>query len=304
MARHASMPAVPAATFSSSSSELDAVWQLCAHSALYTSQEQFIDTPTREKGQFLWDAANESETVMRTFGEQNLSWQGLRDMARAQARYWPTTGQVNEVYPNDDGAQDYPTFTARYPEWVWRYYLSTGDRATVVGLLPTLLHGPVRLPAASRRPGDRARLAGSCCPTTGTDQYGYDYDTAADTFMNILSANAHRRIAQVAILAGDSSSAAAETQAADNLTARSTSCWSAHPGLYVDGLRADGSQSGHSSQQANAAALAYGICPAGADRPLWAATSPPSTSRWSPTTGTSCCAACTRPDGTTTSSAC
>ena len=39
---------------------------------------------------------------MRTYGEQNLSWQGLRDMARAQKRYWPT-GQVNEVYPNDDG---------------------------------------------------------------------------------------------------------------------------------------------------------------------------------------------------------
>ncbi len=117
---------------------LDAVWDLCAHSALYTSQEQFIDTPTREKGQFLWDSANESETVMRTYGDQNLSWQGLRDMARAQARYWPTTGQVNEVYPNDDGPQNYPLFTARYPEWVWRYYLSTGDRATLATLLSDL----------------------------------------------------------------------------------------------------------------------------------------------------------------------
>ena len=40
--------------------------------------------------------------------------------------------------PQRRRAQDYPTFTALYPEWVWRYYLSTGDRATVVGLLPTL----------------------------------------------------------------------------------------------------------------------------------------------------------------------
>ncbi len=132
------MPDLPTATFTSSNATLDAVWALCAHSGLYTSQEQFIDTPTREKGQFLWDAANESQTVMRTYGDQNLSWQGLRDMARAQARYWPTTGQVNEVYPNDDGPQNYPTFTALYPEWVWRYYLSTGDRATVTALLPTL----------------------------------------------------------------------------------------------------------------------------------------------------------------------
>ena len=37
---------------------LDAVWGMCAHSALFTSQEQFVDTPTREKGPFLWDSCN------------------------------------------------------------------------------------------------------------------------------------------------------------------------------------------------------------------------------------------------------
>ncbi len=260
MARHAPMPAVPAATFSSSSAELDAVWKLCVHSALYTSQEQFIDTPTREKGPFLWDGANESEVVMRTFGDQNLSWQGLRDEARAQARYWPTTGQVNEVYPNDDGAQDYPTFTARYPEWVWRYYLSTGDKVTVVGLLPTLL----RLSGYLQRAVDPSTglVSGLMLSTNGDNQYGYDYNTAADAFTNILSANAHRRIAQVATLAGDSSSANTESQAADNLMAQINRLLVTPTGLYVDGLRADGSQSSHSSQQANGAALAYDICPA------------------------------------------
>ena len=151
------------------------VWALCAHSGLYTSQEQFIDTPTREKGQFLWDAANESQTVMRTFGEQNLSWQGLRDMARAQARYWPTTGQVNEVYPNDDGPQNYPTFTAIYPEWVWRYYLSTGDKATVAGLLPTLtLLSDYLAGAIDPTTG---LISGLPMSTNGDNQYGYDYGT-------------------------------------------------------------------------------------------------------------------------------
>lgn len=258
-ARHAAMPAVPAATFSSSSGEVDAVWQLCAHSALYTCQEQFIDTPTREKGPFLWDGANVSETVMRAFGEQNLSWQGLRDQARAQARYWPT-GQVNEVYPNDDGPQDYPTFTARYPEWVWRYYLSTGDRETVVGLLPVLL----RLSGYLGRSVDPATglVAGLSLPNNGTSQYGYDYATNADTTMNVLSANAHQRIAQIATLAGDTASASAEAQAAAALRSRVNQLLVSPSGLYVDGLRADGSQSGHSSQLANASALAYGVCPA------------------------------------------
>ncbi len=259
VSRHATMPAVPPATFSSSSPELDAVWQLCAHSGLYTSQEQFIDTPTREKGPFLWDGANESQTVMRTFGDQNLTWQGLRDMARAQARYWPTTGQVNEVYPNDDGAQDYPTFTALYPEWVWRYYLSTGDRATLVGLLPTLL----RLSGYLQRSVDPATglISGLTLSNNGDNQYGYDYNTNADTTMNVLAANAHRRIGLVAQLAGDPSSFAAESDLGSALVGRINQQLLSPAGLYVDGLRADGSQSGHSSQEANASALAYGVCP-------------------------------------------
>ena len=51
------------------------------------------------------------------------------DVVRGQQRYWPD-GRVNAVYPNGDGARFYGTFTARYPEWLWRYYASTGDRAT------------------------------------------------------------------------------------------------------------------------------------------------------------------------------
>jgi len=47
-ARHSDMPDQPAASFSSSDPTLDAVWELARHSALFASQEQFIDTPTRE----------------------------------------------------------------------------------------------------------------------------------------------------------------------------------------------------------------------------------------------------------------
>ena len=260
-ARHATMPDQSAATFTSSDPMLDAVWGMCAHSALYTSQEQFIDTPTREKGQFLWDACNESQVVMWTRGEQNLTWQGLRDQARAQARYWATTGEVNEVYPNDDGPQDYPRFTALYPEWVWRYYLATGDRATVVGLLPTLL-----------RVGQS--LTGTVDPSTGLisnqplslngdSTYGYDYETVADTTLNILAVNAFRRIAQVAALAGQEGAALQAAGQADTLAAAVNGRLVTGEQRYADGLLADGSPSTHSSQLANAAALAYGVAPAG-----------------------------------------
>ncbi len=48
---------------------------------------------------------------MRCYGDQNLSWQGLRDVQRGQARYWPD-GRTNAVYPNGDGARFYATFCA------------------------------------------------------------------------------------------------------------------------------------------------------------------------------------------------
>jgi alpha-L-rhamnosidase len=258
IARHATMPDQPSALFASSDPTLDAVWALCAHSGLYTSQEQFIDTPTREKGQFLWDAANESQTVMRVYGEQNLSWQGLRDMARAQARYWPT-GQVNEVYPNDDGPQNYPTFTALYPEWVWRYYLSTGDYTTVTDLLATLSRLSDSLNAVIDP--TTGLLSGQPMSTNGDNEYGYDYNTNADTTLNILAVNAFRRIGDVAVLAGDTQTASTQTQRQVALTTAINNHLVAKNGLYVDGLRSDGQQSTHASQLANLSALAYGVVP-------------------------------------------
>ncbi|MGH9028980.1 MAG: alpha-L-rhamnosidase C-terminal domain-containing protein, partial [Acidimicrobiales bacterium] len=259
VARHATMPEVQVATFRSSDQELDAVWNLCAHSGLYTSQEQFIDTPTREKGQFLWDSANESQTVMRTFGDQNLTWQGLRDMARAQVRYWAATGEVNEVYPNDDGPQDYPTFTALYPEWVWRYYLSTSDADTVTGLLLTLARVSDFL--ANVVDPSTGLISNQPMSTNGDNEYGYDYNTYADTTLNILAINAFRRIEQVAGLAGDLQVAVAQATRAAALTVAVNTRLISKYGLYVDGLQLDGNQSPHSSQQANLAALAYGVAP-------------------------------------------
>ena len=52
------------ATFTSSDATLDAVVDLMQRSALYSVQETFVDTPTREKGQFLGDAVNISYALM------------------------------------------------------------------------------------------------------------------------------------------------------------------------------------------------------------------------------------------------
>jgi alpha-L-rhamnosidase len=257
--RHAAMPDVPTATFSSGNRMLDAVWRLNAHSCLYCSQEQFVDTPTREKGQFVWDAANESEGVMRAYGDQNLSWQGLRDVRRGQQRYWPD-GRVNAVYPNDDGARFFGTFTARYPEWLWRYYISTGDRPTAI-----LLYASVSKVASwlwSARQAGNGLLYGLADQSNGDPVYGYDLSVAADTASNVLAVNAFNRVSQLASVAGDAAGAALWQGRAAQLATAVNASLRRSDGVYVDGVLPGGAQSGSASQEANALALAYGVVPA------------------------------------------
>ena len=168
-------------------------------------------------------------------------------------------GQVNEIYPNDDGAQDFPTFTALYPEWVWRYFLSTGDGATLSTLFPTLRALSDWL--AGTIDPSTGLVSGQSISTNGDNDYGYDYQTVADTTLNILAVNAFSRVGSVAALAGGPGDASLQVQRQAALTAAVNAHLVGIGGLYVDGLRADGRQSTHYSQQANLTALAYGVVP-------------------------------------------
>jgi alpha-L-rhamnosidase len=258
IARHAAMPDVPMATFSSGDRVLDGVWKLNARSCLYCCHEQFVDTPTREKAQFLWDAANESEAVMRTYGDQNMSWQGLRDVARGQARFH-TDGRVNVVYPYGFGARDIPTFTERYPEWLWRYYVSTGDLDTARLLYPSTSRVSDYL--WSTRQPNTGLLYGLADVPEGDPIYGYDLGVAADTASNVLGVNTFNRVARLADLAGDTAGAATQRQRSAQLTSAINARLTRPDGVYIDGLDANGVQSTHASQEANALALAYGVVP-------------------------------------------
>ena len=258
LARHAAMPDVPMATFSTGNRVLNAVWKLNARSCLYCCHEQFVDTPTREKAQFLWDAANESEAVMRTYGDQSMSWQALRDVARGQARFHPD-GRVNVVYPYGFGARgDIPTFTERYPEWLWRYYISTGDLDTAVRLYPSTSKVSDYLWSAQ---GNSGLLYGLADTSNGDPNFGYDLGVAADAASNVLGVNAFNRVAQLADLAGDPAGATAQRQRSAQLAAAINARLTRPDGIYVDGLDANGAQSAHASQEANALALAYGVVP-------------------------------------------
>ncbi|HEY5023819.1 MAG TPA: family 78 glycoside hydrolase catalytic domain, partial [Acidimicrobiales bacterium] len=252
--RHAAVPDEHAATFASSSPVVDAVFELGRHSALFGAQEQWIDTPTREKGPWLWDGFNESQTAMVAFGEQNLTRKSLLEFAQSQHRFWAKSGSINKIYPTGLGAEDINEYTEIYPEWVWQYWMRTGDRALLAAVYPVLLN-----------------IAGYVDtyvdPSTGlvddllATEVAYDYPIV--TRDNVLGVNVYRRAADVATALGRP---AHEVTTQRKKQARLTAAINRHltrpDGTYVDGIDNNGAKLTTASQSANACALAYGVVPA------------------------------------------
>ncbi|HET9729835.1 MAG TPA: family 78 glycoside hydrolase catalytic domain, partial [Acidimicrobiia bacterium] len=264
-ARHASMPDVHAASFNSSDATLNAVWNLAQHSALYDSQEQFLDTPTREKGPFLGDSFDVSQAAMVAFGERALTFQALRDFANSQRRYWPD-GRVNVVYPNGDGKRDIPDATETLPLWVWYAYQQTGDRDLLESMFPVVNNIANYVSRAidpktglvTRLPGGGSDYLYGAVDWPPQMRYGYDMNTAARTTMNVLALEDFRIAHEIGDIVGRGADVHVDPQTLEhNITSRLTTT----DGTYVDGLDANGKQSPHHSQQANAYALAAGLVP-------------------------------------------
>jgi alpha-L-rhamnosidase len=278
---HETYPEDGEATFSSSDETLDAVVDLMQRSARYSVQETFVDTPTREQGQFLHDAVNISYALMAAQDERVATRQALREFMLSQARYWTSgndAGRYNAVYPNGDGKRDIPDFTEVVPDWLWRYYLETGDRALLAEYHDEVSRTAdyVRRHIASSGPtqGLVTNLSGGSGPYLfgivdwpEHGRFGYDMTTAARTTVNALGVDVLRK---VGLISRELGRPEAEVQSyfddAAALTARMNETLRRPDGTYVDGLLANGSQSAHAGQHATSYAVALGIAP-DADRP-------------------------------------
>ncbi|WP_406104651.1 family 78 glycoside hydrolase catalytic domain [Micromonospora globbae] len=282
---HTDVPAGQEATFASSDATLDAVWAMMTRSALYSVQEAFVDTPTREKGQFLRDAANISYATMGAFGERDATQQAIREFLRSAARYWNTggdRGRYNAVYPNGDGKRDIPDYSLMFVDWVWRYWTETGDRGLLAEAYPAIRDTADyvlrHIPATGPTAGLVTELAGGSgayrygivdWPEPG--RFGYDMSSAARTTINAQGVDVLRTTARMAEALGRP---AAEAATYDGHAAALTDAINAKlrraDGVYVDGLSATGEQSAHAGQHATSYAIAHGVAPR-ADLPALAA---------------------------------
>ncbi|HEV7932867.1 MAG TPA: family 78 glycoside hydrolase catalytic domain [Actinomadura sp.] len=244
---------------------VDAAFDLMHRSALYGSQEQFLDTPTREKGQFLGDAVDISMATMGGYGERRITRKAIREFIASQRRYWPD-GRLNAVYPNGDGKRDIPDYTEMFPSWVWDYYRESGDKATLSDAYATMsaVAGYVRryIDPATGLVTDLEGGAGAykygIIDWPANMRYGYDVDTSARTTVNVLAVAVLRDTARAARALGKDASAL--EAAAASLTKAVNGRLRRADGVYLDGLKA-GAQSAHASQIANAYAVVYGLVP-------------------------------------------
>ncbi len=259
-------------SFESTDPTLDAVWDLMKHSLFTCAQEAFVDTPTREKGGFLGDAAIQSTVAMPVMNERRLTRRSLHEFLQSMDQHWSgpgDSGRMNAVYPNGDGARDIPDFTQAYLPWVWNYYLETGD-------LDFLSDNYAKLKSiadymhAHRDSGTGliTNLSGGSGPYLygivdwpATMRFGYDM-TAARTVINGWAYAGYEVMAKIAGELGNTSDRNLFWTRADALeTAMNTQLINGS-GVYVDGLDSGGSPSSHVSQHANMFPLALGTVPA------------------------------------------
>jgi alpha-L-rhamnosidase len=251
-------------SFESSDATLNAIWELAKRSVMLGSQEQFVDTPTREQAQFTYDAYVTGMALLRLFGDKDLSQQGLREFAQSQVKFHGDTGKVNAVYPNGDGKRDIPDWTQSWIFWVWEYWLETGDRELVGDLFDNVVRAGEWVKSTENPQTGLVDLGNAPGYQSGIvdwpDRYGYDRSTTQRTVMSLNAWWDYVCVGRLAAVMGRREVQERFEKYAEAIRgAIDRRLWDDGRRAYIDGLHADGRRSAHASQQANAMAAALGV---------------------------------------------
>ena len=265
--RHYELTNEPA-TFKSSNSMLNDVWDLMVHSLKVGSQEGFVDTPTREKGTFLGDSWSQAVPCLSVMGDRVMNLRTLKEFIDSQNQYWPD-GRLNAVYPNQDGARDIPDYTQAYLVWVWDYYMHTGNleflrsnytqlkkiadyveayRNETTGLIHNLKggKGPYKFGIIDW-PSDM--------------RCGYDMEVESRTVIDAYAYADFEIISQIAKVLGNASDSDNYFEKANQMKQAINTNLINDNGVYIDGIYADKTQSTHVTQHSNILPYALNIAP-------------------------------------------
>jgi hypothetical protein len=171
--------------------------------------------------------------------------------------------------------RDIPDYTEFVPEWIWRYYQQSGDKATLAASYAQLKAIASYLQTNISSSGNAAGLIYNLFGGTSSYQYGiidwpaqmrYGYtfiNNAARTIHNAEAVGALRAVASAATTLGHPEDAATYSGWADSIAATMNAKLIRPDGLYSDGLSstAGNPQIDNTAEHAQTYPLYYGIAP-------------------------------------------
>ncbi|MFT4177632.1 MAG: family 78 glycoside hydrolase catalytic domain [Luteolibacter sp.] len=261
-----------ASSFSSSNTTLNEVWEFMKHSVITCAMEEFVDTPTREKGGFLGDSFLQSTAAMLTFAERPLTQRTLNEFLQSMDQHWSSPenrGRMNAVYPNNDRGRDIPDFTLSYLAWTWNYYMETGDRDFLIRNYDKLKsigeyinrHIDPDTGLVTRLTGGSNAYLHGIIDWPATMRYDYDMKTDPRTVLNGWAYAGLQTLAKISAETGNNADQELYLKRADALRTAFNDKLLSPAGVYVDGLLGGGKPSAKTSQHANMFPLALGIVP-------------------------------------------
>lgn len=120
-----------AMTFESNNELLNQIWSICKKGVQFSAQENFVDCPSREKGQYLGDNTVIGHSHMYISGDLRLFKKAIRDFALTST----VCPGLLAVAPGHF-MQEIADFSLQWPIQLLLYYEHSGDKEFLQEMLP------------------------------------------------------------------------------------------------------------------------------------------------------------------------
>jgi len=121
-----------ACRFTSSSPLLNSIWSICRNGVKYGTQENYVDCPTREKGQYLGDNTIITHAHAYLSGDYRMFRKAIEDFARMAKAVCPGLMAVSPGHH----MQEIADFSLQWPMQLLNYYMQSGDRDFLAEMYP------------------------------------------------------------------------------------------------------------------------------------------------------------------------
>lgn len=255
-------------SFKTSNEMLNKTWELMTHSLIIGAQEDFVDTPTREKGGFLVDSWAQAVPAMSVMYDRTMNMRALNQFLESQDQYWPD-GRLNAVYPNVDGGRDIPDFTQAYLLWVWDYYTQTANieflksnysrLKKIADYVATYKNDSTGL--IHQLKGGKGPYEYGIIDWPATMRYGYDMTVNSRTVIDAYAYEDFNIISKIAAVLGNTADKTLYANKAEAIKKAINSQLINQNGVYIDGMYKNQNVSTHVSQHANILPYSLNIVP-------------------------------------------